>query len=157
MNENITAPQVRLVYEGGSNIVETRFALRQAQADGLDLVVLNPNVNPPVCKICDAGKIKYENSKKHKHVHTQKTKEIQLKPAIAEHDLMIKIKHANEFLNKNDKVRFSMVFKGRSIVNKDSGFDIMNKIIQHLTDIGEEDQKLSLNGSTMTMTLKKKK
>ncbi len=123
-------------------VLDLESALKMADDANLDLVEINPNADPPVCKIMDYSKFKYDKIKKEKeakkHQHEIVIKNIQLRPNIKDHDLEIKLKHALEFLNKNYKVNFSIQYKGRDLEHKDkTGPELLNKILKYLSEKGK--------------------
>jgi translation initiation factor IF-3 len=162
-NLEITAQTVRLVGEDGAmlGIVSIREAQAMAKAKSLDLVEISPNNDPPVCKIMDFGKYKYEIKKKaqesRKKQKTVVLKEIKLRPAISDHDLGIKIKHAIKFLQEENKVKFSVSFKGREITHNELGFEICNKVKQELEPYGKIEQDAKLEGKNIYMLVVPKK
>lgn len=110
-----------------------------AREAGLDLVEVAPNEKPPVCRIMDYGKFKYQqNKKQHRgHSHHTKTKEIRLRPKTGDHDIEFKVKKAKDFLKHNDKVQVSVIFRGREIVHVEEGHKVMESVIQELQDVGK--------------------
>jgi len=144
INKEIRAEKVRLIGKDGSQIGITHIdqALMQAEQAGLDLVEISPNATPPVCKIIDYGKFCYQITKKGKEnkksQHQTKLKEIKVKPNIDEHDLLVKMKHAQEFINKNNKVRITCTFRGREMIRPELGKRVIDRIIEGLTDIAQE-------------------
>src|SRR4051795_6778523 len=141
LNERIRVPQVRLIDEKGNQVgvVPTYEALQMARDRGLDLMEVSPQAQPPVCKICDYGKFKYEKKKK-EHIAKKKqtvikVKEIQLRPQTEEHDLDYKFKNVRDFLEEGDKAKITIMFRGREIAYVDQGFKIMNQLIEMVKDI----------------------
>lgn len=133
-------------------------ALEKAEEEGLDLVEIAPNAVPPVCKIIDYGKYRYQTTKKErenkKAQHHSKVKEIRFKPNIDSHDLETKLKKAKEFLSKGDKVRFICTFRGRGIIHQDIGENLIQQIINSLTDIAQiEAEPKLLMGRHLTLVL----
>jgi len=124
---------------------------------GLDLVEVAPNVDPPVCRIMDYSKYKYEQKKKHKLAkkkqHVTHMKEIRFKPQIEDHDYQVKLKHIREFLEAKDKVRVSLRFRGRENAHKELGRALLNRIATDMAALGEMDGHPQSMGRTMTMTL----
>ena len=161
VNERITAREVRVV---GDNIPMGVYpiskALEIADNAGLDLVEISPNANPPVCKIIDYSKFKYEHKKKQKELKakTQKTiiKEIRFGPNTDEHDFNFKLKHAINFLKENAKVKAYVHFAGRTIVYKERGEILLLKFIQELEDYGKVEQLPKLEGKRMTIVISPK-
>jgi len=139
-------------------------ALIIAKKVGLDLVEISPSARPPVCRILDFGKFQYELSKKEKESKTKKTssgkvKEIKFRVRIEEHDFMFKIKHAEEFLGKGNKVKLSLMFRGREMEHKDLGFAAINRAVTELKHMGHQDSEARLSGrmiSTMLSPLPEK-
>lgn len=132
-----------------------------AKAKELDLVEIAPNSDPPVCRIMDYGKYCYEQEKKkkiaRKKQHVIQIKEVRFKPQIEEHDYQVKIKHIKEFLEKKDKVRVSLRFRGREIAHKDHGIELFNRIANDVAAIGELDSTPKMMGSIMMMTINPKR
>jgi translation initiation factor IF-3 len=126
----------------------------------LDLVEIVPTADPPVCKIIDYGKYKYELSKKEKiqkkKQHVIHVKEIRLSPKIEQHDIEFKIKHARKFIEQGDKVKFNIVFKGRQIAHKEFGDQLFEKIIEELSDISKVESDPQFEGRNMVAVLIKK-
>jgi len=149
INKEIRAPQVRLIGKDGSQIgvVDLSQAMMQAQQDGLDLIEISPNAKPPVCKIIDYGKYRYQMTKKEreskKAQHQAKLKEIKVKPNIDDHDLKVKIKHAREFIEKGNKVRVTCMFRGRERARPELGRRVTDRIVEELAswlEIGRQLQ-----------------
>lgn len=136
-------------------------ALEIAAKAGLDLVEVAPNSAPPVCRIMDYGKFRYQQSKKQqvakKSQSTIQVKEIRLRPKTDEHDLQVKIKHVKKFLSQNDKVKITMMFRGREIAYTDLGRKIMDDIQKELSEICSIDQHPRLEGRNMVMIVSPKK
>ena len=141
-------------------IVPFEEAMKYAIEAGLDLVEVSPNAKPPVCRIMDYGKYKYEISKKvklsRKKGHVIHVKEIKMRSEISEHDFNFKIKHAEEFLKRGDKVKFTIVFRGREILHRDHGAEVLKKIVGVLKDIAviETDTRFEGRNLMMVMTSK---
>src|SRR3954469_12680027 len=142
INERIRVPQVRLIDEKGTQVgvVPTHEALQMARERGLDLMEVSPTAQPPVCKICDYGKFKYEKKKKEHEAKKKQTvikvKEIQLRPQTEEHDLEYKFRNVRQFLEDGDKAKITIMFRGREIAYADQGYKIMNQLIDRIKDIG---------------------
>jgi translation initiation factor IF-3 len=159
INEQIRVKQVRLIDENGGQVgvVNTEDARKMALERAVDLVEVAPEANPPVCKLLNFGKFKYQLKKKSHQAkrkqHKQQLKELRLRPITEEHDLMTKVKHAREFLSNGDKVLFNMVFKGREVVHRDIGFTILNRFIKELEDICKVEKGVSTEGPRLTLTL----
>jgi len=141
-------------------ILKIGEANKLAMEAGLDLVEIVPTADPPVCKIIDYGKYKYELSKKEKiqkkKQHVIHVKEIRLSPTIEQHDVEFKIKHARKFLEQGDKVRFNILFKGRQIAHKEFGDQLMDKIIEELNDIAKVESEPQFEGRNLVTILIKK-
>ncbi|GIX43381.1 MAG: translation initiation factor IF-3 [Leptospiraceae bacterium] len=151
INNQIRAPEVRLVIEGqGAKIVSIQEALRIAEEMGLDLVEVSPNQDPPVCKIMDYGKWKFEQNKKKKEQqkkqHIIEVKELKLTPQIGEHDYQIKLKKAIEFLEEGNKVKINLRFKGRQLAHPELGMEIVNRIINDTSEYGNVEVPPKLDG-----------
>ncbi|MDX2073532.1 MAG: translation initiation factor IF-3 [Alphaproteobacteria bacterium] len=157
INRQIHAPSVRLVDHNGNmvGVVAVPEALRMAEAAGLDLVEVSPNANPPVCKILDYGKYKYEVQKKaHEARRKQKViqvKEIKLRPTIDKHDLEIKMRHVVEFLEDGDKVRISMRFRGREMDHMNIGYQLLDRVQEQLAEIAKIEQAPKSEGKQIVM------
>jgi translation initiation factor IF-3 len=138
-------------------IVSRDEALRQAQEAGLDLVEVAPTARPPVCKIIDWGKFKYEQKKRSHQAeakrHQTQIKEIRLTPKTEEHDLLIKVERAREFLQRRDKVLVNMRFRGRELYHLDLGQALLDRIGKALEDIARVEQTSRQEGRRLTMTL----
>ena len=141
VNERIRVPQVRVIGDDGSQIgvLAVREALTLAQSKGLDLVEVSPTARPPVCRIMDYGKFKYEQNlrarkakKKQHHTHL---KEIKMRPKIDDHDYDFKMRHARDFLGERDKVKFTITFRGREMAHTEIGHELMRKILAELGDV----------------------
>ncbi|MDR0977920.1 MAG: translation initiation factor IF-3 [Endomicrobium sp.] len=163
INQFIRVSEVRLIDSDGAmvGILKTSEALAKAQAEGLDLVEISPQANPPVCRIINFSKFKYEMEKKEKEARKKQkichVKEIRIKPRIGEHDLEVKIKRAREFIAGGDKVQITAVFSGREMQHRDFGIRIMDKIKKSLADAAEPEGKTSSMGTRMFITLAPKK
>jgi len=156
-------PEVRLIDSDGSQagVVKTSEALARAQAKDLDLVEISPQANPPVCKIVNFSKFKYETEKKEKEARKKQkithTKEVRVRPRIGEHDLEVKIKRAREFIENEDKVQITAMFSGREMQHKELGIKIMERIQEALADIAEPEGRASSFGTRVFLTLVPKK
>jgi translation initiation factor IF-3 len=157
INEKIKVREVRLIDDNGKQlgIVPTVEAIRMAKEQDLDLVEVSPKTNPPVCKIMDYGKFKYQLAKKAQEAKKKQTviqiKEMKLGLKIQEHDLMVKIRHIREFLEDGCKVKVIVMFKGREILHKDMGEKLTQKIIEAIKDIGNLEQKPKFDGRNIIM------
>ncbi len=152
-------PQVRLIDEDGSQvgIISTREAMQKAYDKDLDLVEVAPDANPPVCRIMDYGKYKYKleiSEKEKKKKQTQVVvKEIKLRPKIDKNDLNTKKNHIRRFLKSGNKVKITVMFRGREIVHKQIAMDMLEAIIQDLEDVAVVEQAPKLEGYNMVMVL----
>jgi translation initiation factor IF-3 len=142
-------------------ILTLQEALREAGEAGMDLVEVAPNSSPPVCRVMDYGKFRYQQSKKlqvaKKHQATIQLKEIRLRPKTEEHDLQVKLRHIKRFLEENNKVKVTMMFRGREITYTDIGRKIMEGILSELEENGVIDQHPKLEGRNMVMIVAPKK
>ncbi len=148
-------PQIRLIDVEGEQlgIVNIRDAIRSAVERGLDLVEVAPAANPPVCRIMDFGKYKYQLSKKHTHRKTIDVKEVKIRPRISDHDLERKINQLITFLTEGDKAKVSMFFRGREIVRPEQGMVVFDKIIEKLQGNYNIEVKPKLDGKSMIMVV----
>src|SRR5580700_4088690 len=159
INERIRVPEVRLIDEIGTQVgvVATREALQMARERGLDLMEISPTAQPPVCKICDYGKFKYEKKKKEQQAKKKQTvikvKEIQLRPQTEEHDLEYKFKNVRQFLEEGDKAKITIMFRGREITYVDQGFKIMKQLAEMVKDIAIVEATPKLEGKKLIMIL----
>ncbi|RMG73563.1 MAG: translation initiation factor IF-3 [Nitrospirae bacterium] len=158
VNERIRAKEVRLVDADGKQvgIVSLREALDLADERGLDLVEVAPNAKPPVCKIMDYGKFRYQQSKKHSHRKTIDVKEVKVRPNIDKHDLELKIRNIKRFLEQGNKAKVTMFFRGREIVRPELGMQVFEKIIESLEGKYHIENKPKLQGKSMTMVISPK-
>ncbi len=141
-------------------ILETSKAQELANEQGLDLVEVSPNTDPPVCRFMDYGKFKYQQSKKQvqkKTVHVVHTKEIKLRPFTGDHDLETKLRHTQEFLEKGNKVKVTVVFRGRERRFKEQGEEIISKMTEGTADYGIIEREAKLEGHNIVMMLAPKK
>ena len=158
-NTKIRAKEVRLIGPDGQQvgILPTHQALETAGEYGLDLVEISPNADPPVCKIMDYGKYKYELTQKKKEAKkkqvTFQVKEIKLRPKTGEHDLNVKIGHIKKFLGRKDKVKVSVIFRGREIMLSDRGKELLEQITEETAELSTVEQTPKLEGRTMVMVL----
>ena len=159
INERIRVPQVRLIDQNGGQVgvVPTHQALQMAREAGLDLMEVSPNASPPVCKICDYGKFKYEKKKKEHTARKKQTiikvKEVQLRPQTEEHDLDYKFKNIRKFLEDGDKAKITIMFRGREITYVDQGYKIMRALAEQVKDIGMVEAPPKLEGKKLIMIL----
>ncbi|MDI6851765.1 MAG: translation initiation factor IF-3 [bacterium] len=162
VNEKIRAYEVRVIGPDGSHlgIMKTKDALKLAYEYGLDLVEVSPNANPPVCKILDYGKLKYEEQKKQKEAKKRQqgeVREITMSPRISDHDLNVKLKKIREFLEDGSKVRVIIRFKGRELVHPEWGNEIYEKIVQQLEGEAEVEVPPKMEGKNLTFLLRNAK
>jgi translation initiation factor IF-3 len=157
VNERIRIPTVRVVAEDGSQvgIMSSRDALAMARERGLDLVEVSPTAAPPVCRIMDYGKFKYEQSKRaakdRKKQHRIQVKEVKFRPKIDDHDFNFKLHHARTFLEEGNRVKFTVMFRGREIAHSELGRDLLIKAAELLADAGIIESSARMEGNTMTM------
>ncbi len=158
-NNRITSPDVQVIGSDGENlgILNLNDAINRAKEVGLDLIEIAPNTKPPVCKIMDMGKFKYDAQKKaNKAKKKQKKielKEIKLRPVTEIHDYNFKIRNAQKFLTKGDKVKFTIRFKGREFQHSSLGNDLMDKIKQDIEQIGRVELEPKFEGKQMIMVI----
>lgn len=159
MNEKITSPEVRLVDSESEvlGVFPTNEAIRKARDLGLDLVEVSPNAKPPVCKMMDFGKYRYDNKKKHqqskKKQKTADVKEIRFRPNIGQHDLRVKINQITKFLKNKEKVKLTLRFKGREITHHDLGMGIINTAIEAVSDISQVESPPKIEGKQIISLL----
>ena len=159
LNNEITADEIRLISEKGEQlgIVSLEAALEQTRESGLDLIEIAPNGRPPVCKMVDYGKLKYEKKKKQqqskKKQHVIKIKEIRLRPRIEEHDLMNKLNQGRKFLSNGAKLKVTLMFRGRELSRIDLGRNVMERVLEELADIAEVEKDIPLEGRRMSVIL----
>jgi len=159
MNERIRAREIRVIDEDGSQlgIMAPRDAMMIARERGIDLIEVAPQAQPPVCKIMDYGKYKYEQAKKEKESakkHKQsELKGIQMFPNIEEHDFTTKVRSAIKFLEEGDKVKVTIRFKGRQITHPEFGRQQLDKVIQMTSEVGQVEKPAAMEGRMMTMIL----
>jgi len=163
VNEQIRVREVRLIDDEGNQkgIVPTLEALKMAKERDLDLVEVSPNANPPVCKILDFGKYRFEQEKKlrdsKKNQKVLKLKEIRMQPKIGSGDLDTKAKHVQEFLNEGDKVKVTIRFRGRELAHTELGFDVVKEVEKRLEEGSYVIEKAAaMDGRFMSMTLASK-
>ena len=158
-NNRINSPEVQVIASTGENlgIISTNKAISMAKEEGLDLIEIAPNAKPPVCKIIDMGKYKYDAQKKaNKAKKKQKKielKEIKLRPVTETHDYNFKLKNAQKFLSKGDKVKFTIRFKGRELQHSNLGHDLMNKIQEDIKLVGKVEMNPKFDGKQMIMVI----
>jgi translation initiation factor IF-3 len=158
-NNRITAPEVQVIGSDGENIgiLNTNEAISMAKEQGLDLIEISPNAKPPVCKIIDMGKFKYDAQKK-ANVAKKKQKivllkEIKMRPVTETHDYDFKVKNAKKFIGKGDKVKFTIRFKGRELQHSHLGRELMDKIKVDMQDIGKVELHPKFDGKQMIMVI----
>lgn len=159
MNQSIRARTVRLISATGEQlgIMSTRDAIETAKKDRMDLVEVAPNSDPPVCRIMDYGKFKYQTSKKgqvaRKKGKTSQIKEIKLRPQTEEHDLGFKIKNLKKFLMKKARVKVSIIFRGREMAYMDAGIALLERIAEEVIEVGSLEQPPKREGWRLTMVI----
>lgn len=159
VNERIRIREVRLIDEEGQQIgiIATRDAMEMARSKGLDLVEVAPNAVPPVCRIMDYGKFRYEQSRKEResrrHQHVIELKEVRIRPKIDDHDLETKGRQAAKFLDAGDKVKMTVLFRGREMAHPDIGKALLDQLADMLRPHGTIEQTPRLEGRAMTMML----
>ena len=157
VNHLIRAPEVRVIGPGGEQlgIMKSHEALKQAQEMGYDLVEVSPNSVPPVCRIMDYGKFKYEQSKKeHKirqHQKSTHVKEIKLRPRTDKHDLETKVRQIRNFLADGNKTKVTVMFRGREMANQELGRAAMNKVIEEIKEVGVIEMEPKMEGRNLYM------
>ena len=158
-NQQIRAIDVQVIGSDGNNLgtLPLNKAIEKAKAEGLDLIEISPNANPPVCKIMDMGKYKYDLQKKaniaKKKQKVVSLKEIKLRPGTDTHDYNFKIKNAKKFITKGDKVKFTVKFKGREMQHTELGKELMSKIIEEIKDIAKVESRPKFEGRQMVMII----
>ena len=161
VNEQIRAREVRIVSDGGAEVMSTRQALELARQQGVDLVEISPNAQPPVCRIIDYSKFLYQQKKHQKEMKQKQAKvdikEIRFGPQTDEHDYQFKLKHAKEFLNGGNKVRAYVFFRGRSILFKEQGEVLLLRFANDLEEYAKVEQLPKLDGKKMFLYLTPKK
>ena len=161
INEQIRVREVRIVGDGESTVVSTREALDMAHNEGVDLVEISPNANPPVCRLIDYSKFLYQQKKRQKEMKAKQVKvevkEIRFGPQTDEHDYQFKLKHAKEFLEEGNKVRAYVFFRGRSILFKEQGEVLLLRFANDLEEYGKVEGMPSLEGKKMFLYLAPKK
>ena len=158
-NNRITAPEVQVIGSDGGNIgiLNTNEAISIAKEQGLDLIEIAPNAKPPVCKIIDMGKFKYDTQKKANIAKKKQKivllKEIKMRPVTETHDYDFKVKNAKKFIGKGDKVKFTIRFKGRELQHSHLGRELMDKIKVDMQDIGKVELHPKFDGKQMIMVI----
>jgi len=158
-NDRIKSLDVQVINSSGENlgVLQIKKAIEVAKSEGLDLIEISPNANPPVCKIMDIGKYKYDMQKKankaKKNQRISVLKELKLRPGTEIHDYNFKIKNAKKFLTKGDKVKFTVRFKGREMQHVQLGKDLMQRIIADTKDLGQVEVNPKFEGRQMIMII----
>lgn len=156
-NERIRAPKIRVIGADGNmlGIMSPQDALAIAKRAGLDLLEVSPNAEPPVCRILDYGKYMYEESKKQKShkVATVKVKEIKLRPMIEQNDFLTKIRNAEKFLFQGNKLKITLMMRGREMEYKDKGFDAVKRAVAELSHVGTADSEPKLAGRNIGLSM----
>ncbi|TNE61462.1 MAG: translation initiation factor IF-3 [Alphaproteobacteria bacterium] len=159
VNDQIRVKEVRLIGAEGENhgVVTIHQALNIAADAGLDLVEISPNAEPPVCKVLDYGKFKYEQQKKanlaRKNQKTQEVKEIKMRPGIDTHDYNTKMKKIREFIEDGDKVKVTIRFRGREMAHQDLGMEVLNRVTAEMEESAKIEARPKLEGRQMIMVI----
>jgi translation initiation factor IF-3 len=162
INEQIRVPQVRVIDDDGEQlgIMKPEEALKEAEAKGLDLVEVAPNANPPVCRYIDYGKFRYQQSKRLKEArkkqHVISLKEIKYRPKISDHDFDFKTNHVKEFLEAGNKVKLTIMFRGREMAHPEFGKEILQRVLDEVADMATDIPDLTrtrLEGRNMTVVI----
>jgi translation initiation factor IF-3 len=159
VGRRIRVPEVRVIGADGGQvgIMQTHEALRLAEEQGLELVEVNPRAAPPVCRIMDFGKFKYETSKKEKesrkHQSTVMVKEVKFRPKTDDHDLDFKVKHIRRFLAEGNKCRLAIAFRGREIVHPETGQMMIDQVLKQISDIAVVEQRATMEGRRMVLVV----
>jgi translation initiation factor IF-3 len=159
INHEIRARELRVISSTGEQlgVLPLAAALAAAERQGLDLIEIVPTANPPVAKIMDYGKFRYEQTKREreskKSQHQVKVKEVKISPNISEHDLEVKLRQAHEFLEKGNKVKLTLMFRGREMMHQDVGLKLMERAIQTLAEVSMVETHAKLFGRFLTMVL----
>lgn len=159
INEQIRVNKVRLIGANGDQLGIVNIGDAQKQADdlGLDLVEISPNADPPVCKILDYGKFKYEQQKKANEARKKQkvidTKEVKIRPTIEEHDYQVKLRNARGFLEEGDKVKVTLRFRGREMAHLGLGMEVLNRFKKDLADIGKVEAEPKMEGKQAMMLI----
>ena len=162
INDQIKSDTVRLISNDGDQlgVVSLQDALNKADNVGLDLVEISPNTNPPVCKILDYGKYIYEKQKlekkNKKKQHVIHVKEIRVRPNTGDHDLLTKLSRAKKFLEAGDKVKITVMYRGREMARQDMGVDTLNRVVSILDDFAEIDKQANMEGRRLSLILSPK-
>lgn len=162
INHRIRAREVRVIDDNGNQlgVMSTPEAVKKAEEAGLDLVEIAPTATPPVCRIMDNSRYKYEQEKKEKEARKKQKvihlKEIRMGPKIGEHDYQFKLRHLTEFLKKGDKVKVTMIFKGREMAHIDLGRKILDRLSSDISTLGEIEEMPKLEGRFLNMIIRAK-
>jgi translation initiation factor IF-3 len=162
VNRDIRAPEVRVVGADGEQVgvMAIEEALQKASGLHMDLVEVSPNAQPPVCKIMDYGRFKYEETKKHQEARKKQkgfqVKEIKVRPATDTHDLQTKVKHIRKFIGNRDKVKVTLVFRGREITLSQQAREVLERVAEMTDEFAQVEQYPKFEGRTMTMVLSPK-
>ena len=159
VNENIDVPEVRLIGADGENIgvVSVQEAIQKSEEVGLDLVEISPNASPPVCKILDLGKFKYELQKKRNESKKKQkvidVKEIKLRPNIEDHDYEVKMRSMHRFLMDGDKVKITMRFRGREMNHQEIGVNLLKRVVDDTEKVAKIEQEAKMEGRQLVMVM----
>jgi len=159
VNEEIEAREVRVIDDAGENhgVMSKAAAIAMAEDQGLDLVEVSPNVDPPVCKILDHGKLKYEQQKKRnearKKQKTIEVKEIKMRPTIDDHDYDVKMRSIDRFLGEGDKVKVTLRFRGREMAHQELGLELLKRVEEQVAEKAKVEQAPKLEGRQMVMII----
>ncbi len=159
VNERIRVPSVRVIGPDGTQmgVMSPKEAMAIAGESGLDLVEVSPNSRPPVCRVMDFGKFKYEQSKRarkaRKKQHVMHLKEVKLRPKIEEHDYQFKVNHARRFLESHDKVKFTVTFRGRELTHAELGHKLLQKVVTDLESVGQVESPARSEGRNLVMLM----
>ncbi|MDG1531805.1 MAG: translation initiation factor IF-3 [Paracoccaceae bacterium] len=159
MNERINSPEIRLIGADGENggVVSPRAAMEQAEQAGLDLVEISPNANPPVCKIMDFGKYKYEQQKRESEARKKQKiieiKEIKFRPNTDKHDYGVKMRNVFKFLENGDKVKITMRFRGREMAHQNLGRELLERVAADVVELGKIENMPKMEGRQMIMMI----
>ncbi len=162
INFRIRAKEMRVIGENGDQlgVLQAPEALKRAEEAGLDLVEIAPSAVPPVCRIMDYSKFKYEQEKKEKEAHKKQkivhVKEIRFGPKIGEHDYQFKMRNVEDFLNRGDKVKITMMFRGREMAHVDLGRKVLDRLAADISAVGEIEEAPRMEGRFLNMIIKAK-
>lgn len=155
MNEQIRVPEVRVIDDQGEQlgVMSSQDALNLAKSKGLDLVEVAPAAKPPVCKVLDFNKYKYQQKKREKKQKRSELKELRFTTQIQDHDLNTKVRRMRKFLEQGDKVRVTVIFRGREIVHRDRGEELVKRIVESIGDIAKIDENAKSRGRALQVIL----